>query len=413
MNSTSLRLTRPRVRTGLETLVEQEFKSLIGQRVGLVTNQTGILPDGRSTIDVLAHGDAAGVRLRALFGPEHGVRGDVPAGRYVANARDKKTGLTVYSLYGRTRTPTSAMLHGLDALVFDIQDIGARSYTYLSTLGHVMDACAAHRLPLVVLDRPNPLGLLRVEGGPAESRFRSFVGRYPVSYLHGLTLGELARMINGRGWVAGNKTCDLRVIECQNLTRDRAGWAAMVGLPWVPTSPNVPRAQTAAFYAATGIVGELPALAIGIGGPLPFEIAGAPGLDPTAFVREMTGRAERAPLPGVSFRPFTWTPMRPPHHNKVCGGVQIVLGAAAIENVSPLLTRINFELMDGARRLSPALGTAFFAAPERARMFDLVCGSDKIRRAFLAGASAARLWELWNEGRSTFVAARRPYQLYA
>jgi uncharacterized protein YbbC (DUF1343 family) len=193
------------------------------------------------------------------------------------------------------------MLQGLDALVFDIQDIGARSYTYLSTLGHVMDACAAHRVPLIVLDRPNPLGLLRVEGEPAEARFRSFVGRYPVSYLHGLTLGELARMINGRGWVAGNKTCDLRVIACQNLTRDRAGWTAMGGLPWVPTSPNVPRAQTAALYAATGIVGELSALAIGIGGPRPFEVAGAPGLDPDAFAREMTGRAQRGAAAGHSY----------------------------------------------------------------------------------------------------------------
>jgi uncharacterized protein YbbC (DUF1343 family) len=276
-----------------------------------------------------------------------------------------------------------------------------------------MDACTAHRVPLIVMDRPNPLGLLRVEGGPAEARFRSFVGRYPVSYLHGLTLGELARMINGRGWVAGNKTCDLTVIPCQNLTRDRAGWTAMGGLPWVPTSPNVPRGQTAALYAATGIVGELSALAIGIGGPLPFEVAGAPDLDSGAFAREMTGRAQRAPLPGVGFRPVTWTPVRPPHQNKACGGVQIVLDPAAIESASPpLLTRINFELMDGARRLSPALGSAFFATPGRARMFDLVCGSDKIRRAFQAGASAAQLWELWNEGRSAFVAARRPYQMY-
>nr|MBA2418914.1 DUF1343 domain-containing protein [Nocardioidaceae bacterium] len=164
-----------RVQTGLEVLAADNFRAVAGRKIGLVTNPTGVLPDLRSTIEVLA--GAPNVQLRALFGPEHGVRGDAPAGKSVSGGRDAQTGLPVYSLYGRTTRPTPEMLRGLDALVFDIQDIGSRSYTFLSTLANVMEACAVHRLPLVVLDRPNPVGLLRVEGSPVEAGFFSFVGK--------------------------------------------------------------------------------------------------------------------------------------------------------------------------------------------------------------------------------------------
>ena len=392
---------RQRVQTGLEVLIAQNFRPLAGRRVGLVTNPTGVLPDLRSTVDVLASA-TSGVTLRALFGPEHGVRGDVPAGRYVASSRDGQTGLPVFSLYGRTKTPTAEMLRGLDALVFDIQDIGSRSYTFLSTLGNVMEGCAAHKIPLVVLDRPNPLGLLRVEGGPTEPNFRSFVGKYPVPYLHGMTLGELARMINGRGWLPGGRTCELTVVPCRNLSRGQATWATMGGLPWVPTSPHVPHPETAHFYALTGIVGELPALSIGVGYTLPFELAGAPGLRALGLARELTRRR----LPGLSFRPMTWTPFYATHKGSACGGVQIHLDDPA----RAPLSRVNFELMDAVRRLDPK--RAFFTSSASTKMFDLVCGTDRIRRAFQAGASGARLWELWNQGRDGFVAARRPYLLY-
>lgn len=387
-----------RVRPGVEVLARESFARLKGKKVGLVTNPTGVLPDLRSTIDALA--TAPGVRLAALFGPEHGVRGDIPAGRHVASARDRATGLPVYSLYGPTRRPTAAMLRGLDVLVFDIQDIGSRSYTYISTLGLVMEACAEHKIPLLVLDRPNPLGGERVEGSPTEPRFRSFVGHFPVPYIHGLTIGELARMVNGRGWLPGGRRCDLTVVRCEGWARGMTSWEA-TGLPWVPTSPHIPRPETARFYAATGIVGELPALSIGVGYTLPFELAGAPGLGPAAFARALTRRT----LSGIRFRPMTWTPFYNRYARRSCGGVQIYLTDPARAE----LTRLNFELMDAARRLN---APAFFTSAAATRMFDLVCGTDRIRRAFQSGASAARLWELWNEGRATFLPARKPYLLY-
>ena len=179
-----------RVRTGAEVLAADGFARLKGLSVGLVTNQTGVLPGGTATADALRA--AEGVKLRALFGPEHGVRGDVPAGKYVASGTDAKTGVPVYSLYGRTKVPTAAMLKGLDLLVFDIQDIGCRSYTYLSTLGCVLEGGARHKVPVLVLDRPNPLGLTRVEGGPPSAGFFSFIGKYATAYRHGLTMGEAA-----------------------------------------------------------------------------------------------------------------------------------------------------------------------------------------------------------------------------
>ena len=388
------------VRPGVEVLAGQGFRPLAGKRVGLVTNPTGVLPDLRSTVDVLAK--APGVRLQALFGPEHGVRGDVPAGGYVASSKDPSTGLPVYSLYGTTKRPTAAMLRGLDVLVFDIQDIGSRSYTYLSTLGNVMEGAAAVRMPVVVLDRPNPLGGERVEGSPLESGFTSFVGKYPIPYVHGMTLGELARMINGRGWLPNGARCDLTVIPCQNWRRGMTDWT-QTGLPWVPTSPHIPRPDSSHFYAATGVTGELPTLSIGVGYTLPFELAGAPGLSAIWLAREM----ERRNLAGFRFRPMTWTPFYNRFEGKSCSGVQIHLDDPARAD----LTRLNFELMDAVRRLDKK--RAFFATASTTRMFDLVCGTDRIRKAFQAGAGSAQLWSLWNAGRDGFRAARKPYLLYS
>jgi uncharacterized protein YbbC (DUF1343 family) len=394
-------VTGARVRTGLEALVDQRFAKISGLKVGLVTNPTGVLPDLTSTIEVLKV--APGVKLRALFGPEHGVRGDVPAGKYVSSSADAQTGLPVYSLYGPTKAPTAEMLRGLDALVFDIQDIGSRSYTYVSTLGSVMEGASQNRVPVVVLDRPNPVGLNRVEGGPTRPGFTSFVGKYPIAYLHGMTLGEIARMINGKGWLPGGRTCELTVIPCGNLTRDRATWEAMGGLPWVPTSPHVPQPTTPHFYAATGITGELPAVSIGVGYTLPFELAGAPGVGPVSMARELTRRA----LPGFSFRPQTWTPFYGSLRGQSCGGAQVYLTDPA----HAPLTRLNFEILDALRTVDK--GRALFTDAEATRLFDLDCGTDRVRKAFQAGASAKEMWTIFNEGRDAFLASRRSYLLYS
>ena len=391
----------PTVRTGAEVLARTGFKTLQGLNVGLVTNPTGILPDLTSTIETLYR--APGVKLKALFGPEHGVRGDTPAGETVSSARDGGTGLPAHSLYGKTKVPTAAMLRGLDVLVFDIQDIGARSFTYLSTLGCVLEGASLHKVPVIVLDRPNPLGLNRIEGGPTHTGFFSFVSKYPVPYLHGMTLGELGQMINRQGWLPGGRTCDLTVIACENLTRDRVGWNASGNLPWVPPSPHVPKPESAFFYAATGIVGELSDLSIGVGYSLPFELAGAPDIGAAAMTREMTRRN----LPGVAYRAMNWEPYYGAFKNKVCGGVQIYLTDLA----RAPLCRLNFEIMDALRTLHP--GRSFFTGREPVRMFDLSCGTDRVRKAFQAGASASQLWQIFNEGVPAFAQARKPYLLYS
>jgi uncharacterized protein YbbC (DUF1343 family) len=387
------------VRAGIDVLIEKNFAVLRGKRIGLVTNQTGITRDGRSTIDVLAR--ASGVKLVALFGPEHGVRGNVQAGRSVRNSRDARTGLPVYSLYGGTKRPSAQMLRGLQALVFDVQDIGSRSYTYISTLGACMAACAAHGVPLVVLDRPNLVGGNRIEGNIRENAMRSFVGAFPIPYNHGLTIGELARMINGRGW-AGKKRCNLSVIGMRGYRRSMR--LEETGLPWKATSPNIPYSYSPYFYAATGIVGELSTLSIGIGTEFPFQVAGAPGLDAWALAGELSRRH----LAGVSFSAVQWRPTRGAYAGRTCTGVQIDftdVGAAS-------LTRLNFEIMDAVRKIKPS-HRFFGSSHAKDRMFDLCCGTTRVRRMFQAGQSAAQIWAAWNAGSATFRAQRKPYLLYS
>lgn len=386
------------VQTGLAVLQQQDFAPLRGKRIGLITNPTGVASDLRSTIEILAY--APGVQLVALYGPEHGVRGDAGAGASVESGKDPETGLPAYSLYGKTRKPTPAMLRGVDALVFDIQDIGARSYTYISTLGYAMEAAAENHLPFFVLDRPNPLGGARIEGNIPSEAFRSFVGRYPIPYRHGLTVGELAQMINGEGWLPHGLRCKLTVIPMQGWRREML-WA-QTGLPWVPTSPHIPRPDTPLFYVATGIMGELPALNIGVGYTLPFELAGAPGLSPTKLAAELNRRK----LPGVTFRPLFFTPFYAGYKGQNCGGVQVYFTDPGRAE----LARLNFEIMDAARRLDPKL--VFFPDAQHARMFDLVCGTDTVRQQFQAGHPASEIWHAWNADSAAFRARCQPYRLY-
>ena len=383
------------VLTGIEVLRAQQFAPLKGKRVGLITNPTGVDRQLRSTVDILAQ--ASGVQMVALYGPEHGVRGDVAAGSVVGNSRDPVTGIPVYSLYGKTRKPTKAMLNGVETLVFDLQDIGARSYTYISTLGLCMEAAAENRIPFVVLDRPNPVGGNRVEGNIPEPGYRSFIGRYPLPYVYGLTLGELAQMLNGEGMLEGGVRCDLTVIPMQGWRRDMT-WAE-TGLPWVLTSPHIPHAETALFYSATGM---LSGLSNGVGYTLPFELAGAPELDSLRLAKELSRRN----LPGVTFRSLTYTPYYAAYPGKSCGGVQLHITDPA----KVALTRLNFEIMDAVRALDPK--RAFFSSAESARMFDLACGTDRVRQMFQSGKSAADLWTFWNSAPDAFRARRKPYLLY-
>src|SRR5438477_2077748 len=249
------------VELGIDVLANHDYSLLAGKRVGLITNQTGVNAEGTKTRVLLKRH----CNLVALYTPEHGLDGTEKAGRYVRSRRDPVTGLIAHSLYGPTRKPTPEMLRGIDVLVFDLQDIGCRSYTYISTMGRCMEAAGENKIPFVVLDRPNPVGGLRVEGPSVEPRWISFVSQFPIPYVHGMTVGELARMVNGRHWMAAQ--CDLTVVQMHGWERGMM-WSD-TGLRWIPSSPNIPRSDSPLYYIATGLVGELSGPEAGIGGSRP------------------------------------------------------------------------------------------------------------------------------------------------
>lgn len=383
------------VQTGLDVWRDQQFSALRGKRVGLITNPTGVDSGLRANVDLML---AAGVKVVALYGPEHGVRGATPAGVKIDNATDPDTGIPEFSLYGSTRRPTAETLKNVDVLVFDIQDIGSRSYTYIATLGACMESAAEFKRPIYVIDRPNPIGGDRIEGNLTEPAFQSFVSPFAIPYCHGLTIGELAQMIKGENWNRAGKA-ELHVVRMKGWRRSMS-WAE-TGLPWVATSPHIPHAESSAFYAATGIIGELNTVSIGVGYTSPFELTGAPGLSARAMAKFLQSRK----LPGVTFRPTWWTPFYAAFKGEDCAGVQVHLTDAG----KAPLTRINFELMDAIRAQKPAFD---FFAGNRAAMFDKVSGSASVRKGFLAGKSAAEMWEEWNKGAEAFRKSRAKYLLY-
>ena len=298
------------VLTGIDALVRDGFRALGGSRVGLVTNHTGLTRDGRAAIDVLH--SAPNVSLEALFGPEHGIRGEVD--EHVADGQDDKTGLPIWSLYGARTRPTAQQLAELDTLVFDIQDIGCRFYTYLSTLGHVLEAASAAALRVVVLDRPNPIGGLAAEGPLADAEALSFVAYHPVPVRHGLTLGEMARLLHAEK----SLTCPLEVVACEGW--HRGDWYDATGLVWTNPSPNMRRLTAATLYPGIGLL-EFTNVSVGRGTDTPFEVFGAPYLAPRAFASALNAEG----LPGVRFVPCRFTPNCSVFSGEACGGVQIIV----------------------------------------------------------------------------------------
>jgi uncharacterized protein YbbC (DUF1343 family)/CubicO group peptidase (beta-lactamase class C family) len=299
-----------RVLCGIDVLAQQGYKRLRGQRVGLVTNHTGRTRDGQSTIDVLFH--APEVKLVRLFSPEHGIRGEVDT--TVADGTDAKTGLPIISLYGSKKKPAPADLRDLDVLVFDIQDIGVRYYTYSTTLGLVLESACESGKRLLVLDRPNPLGGLEVAGPVRDSDLASFIAYHALPVRHGLTVGELARLYNGERGLAA----DLDVIPCQNWSR--AQTYDQTGLIWINPSPNMRSLTEAFLYPGVGWL-ESTNLATGRGTDTPFERVGAPWIDPITFAEALHSTR----LPGVRFVPIWFTPTERQYKGERCGGVQILI----------------------------------------------------------------------------------------
>lgn len=385
--------------SGIEVLRASNFEVLKGKRVGLITNPTGVDSKLKSTVDILA--EATEVNLVALYGPEHGVRGNFSAGDKVTSNIDVQTGIPVLSLYGKTRKPTTEMLKGIDVLVYDIQDVGARSYTYISTMGLAMEAAAENNIEFVVLDRPNPLGGFRVEGALVEEGYFSFVSQFPIPYIYGLTPGELAIYINENGLLTDGVKCKLEVVQLKNWKRAMS--FQETGLPWVPTSPHIPRGNSAYFYSITGIIGELDANSIGIGYTLPFEIFATPWLNGNKLANLMN----QFNLPGVVFRPISFKPYYMKKKGEEHSGVQIHI--TDFEQVN--LTEIQFRLIEAAHELVPEEST-FEANPDRFKMFDQVTGSNKIRETFMNNYRYDDIKEMWESPAKAFIAESKKYYLY-
>ena len=398
-------ISRAVVKPGVEVLRERGFSGLEGRRVGLVTNPSGVDRYLKSTIDILF--EAPEVNLVALYGPEHGVRGDVYAGDKIADSRDEATGLPVYSLYGSTRKPTPEMLEGIDVMVYDIQDVGARSYTFISTLGLVMEACAAKDIEVMVLDRPNPLGGNKIEGCYVEQPFNSFVSQYRITYVYGLTVGELAVLINEEGLNRGQKgdqepvKCRLTVVPMEGWTRDML--YEDTGLPWVLPSPNIPFKESPMYYASSGIMGELYGfMNIGIGYTLPFQIFGALWLDP----EKLKERLESYELPGISFRTIWYKPYFGSLAGKLVKGLQFFF----TDYEKARLTDTQFYVMQAVAELYPDKKS--FEVANGIGLFDKVCGTDYVRKEFVKRYKVADVIEYWRKDEEEFREMSRQYHIY-
>ena len=395
------------VKTGIDVLESNGFKQLQGKKIGLVTNPSGVNNKLVSTVDILAN--APGVELVALYGPEHGVRGDIHAGDKVSDDVDPKTGVPVYSLYGKTRKPTPEMLKDVDAIVYDIQDNGCRSFTFISTLGLLMEAAAENGNEVIVLDRPNPLGGNKVEGNLVEAGNFSFVSQFEIPYLYGLTVGELAMMLNEEGMLKGEKGTNDTIVKCNLTVVPMEGWSRdMVytdtRLPWVLPSPHMPQAETSYYYPATGILGELGYMSIGVGYTLPFQMVAAQWINAAEFADALNALA----LPGVTFRPINIKPFYSVGKGENMGGVQIYITDYAKAH----LTSIQFYIMQEVARMYPEHEVMANADKGRFRMFDLVSGSNFIREKFTETKQYKDIEAYWNKDVESFKQKSAKYHLY-
>lgn len=393
------------VKTGIEVLRDRGFEGLVGKKVGLVTNPSGVDRYLVSTIDILYN--APGVELTALYGPEHGVRGDMYAGDHVKDSKDDATGLPVHSIYGATRKPTPEMLEGIDVMVYDIQDVGVRSYTYISSLGLVMEACGELGIEVMVLDRPNPLGGNKIEGCYVEPGFFSFVSQYEIPYVYGLTVGELAVMINEEGMNRGQKgnqepaRCKLTVVPMEGWTRDMV--YEDTDLPWVLPSPNIPYKDTPMYYAASGVCGELYGfMNVGIGYTLPFQVFGATWLDPV----RLKERLESYGLPGVSFRTIWFKPFSGSQKGQLVKGLQYFF--TDYENAR--ITETQFYVMQAVAELYP--DKKAFEIISGYGLFDKVCGTDYVRTVFSKGYKVKDIVDYWRKDEASFRELSQKYHIY-
>ena len=398
----------PMVKFGIDVLRDGQFKMLDGKRVGVVANPASVDSNLISTVTLLAQ--AKNVNVVALYGPEHGIWGDEYAGQQIKDRPDPHTGLPVYSIYGKTRKPTTRMILPIETMVFDLQDIGSRSYTYISTLKMCMEACADFNIEMIVLDRPNPLGGQRIEGPMLERGYESFVG---IPYVHGMTMGELAYFIHDLYYPNYSK---LKIVKMQGWRREMI-WSE-TGHGWVPTSPHIPKAETCAAYASTGILGELYSVNIGVGYTLPFELIGAPWIDADALASALPTQK------GIVYRPAYFKPFYGAFKGEPCQGVQVHIDAKQAEN----LVETNYRVIAllGPQTLFQQAEVIFQKEEDAAakkekrkavkvnryKMFDKVSGSDGPRQWLLAGKPIDELFAKWKRDCEAFRVSRKKYLLY-
>jgi len=371
--------------TGIDILVRDKMAPLRGHRIGLITNHTGLTADGRSTIDILHQ--APEVELRALFAPEHGSRGDVD--EKVADSRDQRTGLPVHSLYGESYHPRPQHLQGLDTLVFDIQDIGCRFYTYISTLGHAMEAAAAAGIFLAVLDRPNPINGIDIEGPVSDPDLRSFTAWHSIPVRHGMTVGELARLFNTERKIGARLT----VVRCEGWRRSE--WFDATGLTWTNPSPNMRSLTQATLYPGVGLL-EFTNLSVGRGTDTPFELIGAPWLDGRRLAAHLNDQG----LVGAKFVPVRFTPRASVYAGTPCGGVNLLV-----------LNRDRLRPVRMGLHIAAALRDLFPGDWNPAR-YDRLLADRRVFEAFVAGAAPGALESLWQDELGAFRRARRAHLLY-
>ena len=380
---------KAKVSPGIEVIMNK--KSILkGKRVGLITNPTGVNSALTSSIDLLHQ--APGIELTALYGPEHGVRGDAQAGDKVDSYIDEKTGLPVYSLYGDTRKPTPEMLKNVDVLLFDIQDVGTRFYTYIYTMAYAMEAAKENGIPFIVLDRPNPQSGLKVEGPVLDPDYSSFVGMYPIPLKHGMTAGELAKLFNDEF----NIGADLTIIKMKGWKRQM--FFEDTGLPFVLPSPNMPTPDTGIVYPGTGLI-EGTNMSEGRGTTKPFELIGAPYMKSTELAEKLNGLK----LTGVRFRAASFTPTFSKHQNKLCHGVELYVtnrsafkpvntGIAIIKTVHDLYPD-DFEFLPSGN-------------------FNRLIGNGWVKTMIEQGASIDEIVNKYEADQKRFMNIRKKYLLY-
>lgn len=383
-------------KSGLEVFIEKESINYKEKRIGVVTNATGVNSDGIQNVDEMLR---KGLKVLKLFGPEHGIRGNIEAGKKVSDMIDEKTGLPVYSLYGNTRRPTKKMLDGIDVIFYDIQDIGIRSYTFISTLAYTMQEAAKYGIEVVVLDRPIAMYGNLVDGNILETGFSSFIGLYPIAYVYGMTPGETAAFFNSEFGI----NCKLKVIKMEGYNHEMT--YKDTGLKWVAPSPNIPKYESAYYCAATGIFGELGTLSGGAGYNMPFEILGDEGIEGGKIADWLNSKN----LEGVKFNKMEFTPKIGKFKDKKCSGIRIEITDE--KKFKPFITEIYiFEAFNTLYPEKKYLGSMKDIGNKS--LFEKAIGTSKIREMILKGKTSEEIIESYDTDLEIFKNLREKYLMY-